>query len=157
MKIDGSVCIGEESIRQRGFTFLSPSMDSVFTAKEGQVTVTDFAMRKCNLCHSCQPFWLEKVSSPDMGGSVTSYVHEGIPSTPGTETQQHPALPSCPSLWAAEKVSEKKQNCVCRRAVWFLFIRRFLGTQSVTLCHIGRARILRDFMAVGVMTVTYST
>lgn len=101
VKIDGSVCIGEESIRQRGFTFLSPSMDSVFTAKEGQVTVTDFAMRKCNLCHSCQPFWLEKVSSSDMGGSVTSYVHEGIPRTTGTETQQHPALPSCPSLWGS--------------------------------------------------------
>ncbi|KAK4809039.1 hypothetical protein QYF61_027876 [Mycteria americana] len=45
---------------------LDTTMHSL-TAKEGQVTVTDFALKRCNLCHSCQPFWLEKVSSPDTG------------------------------------------------------------------------------------------
>lgn len=58
--------------REASFSPFCPQTVRSLRAKEGQVTVTDFALRRCDLCHSCQPFWLEKVSSLDMGGNVTS-------------------------------------------------------------------------------------
>lgn len=63
---------GEESAEQTSFSPFCPQTMRSLAAKEGQVTVTGSAPRSCNLCRSCQPCWLEKVSSPDTGGNVTS-------------------------------------------------------------------------------------
>lgn len=136
----------------RGTEAPCPSLCPVhpLTAKEGQVTVRGCAERSCKLCHSCQPFCLEKVSSPDTGGGVTISVHGGIPNTLGTETQQHPTLPSVHPYGVAEEGLKTS---------WLMSVGELSGFSSFRkifrspFCHTGGARVLRDFMAVGVVAL----
>lgn len=128
----------------------------LLTAEEGQVAVTDFALKRCNLCHSCQPSCLEKVISPDtvVMSQVECTAPQSASQTPGEQHQTRRTIPL--SRGRAGGLSEQAGG-VCSVAAPFFFMRRFLGSRSVTWCCIGRSRIPGDFMAVGAVSLTYST